>query len=122
MTDLPLTIDGHDYSGLVDKYNYETTLTPVEGSRYTDLDKIEHVSIVRHRGGLTVKLNPISEDNAEALCADLMLTPVTVTYYSFQRNASVTETMEADETTMKDAFRHLSKKFAEGFTVTLTQL
>ncbi len=122
MTDLSFTINSHDYSGLVDVHNYQTGLTPVEGSRYTDLDKIEHVAIVRHRGTLTVKINPVDEDRLAALCADLINSPLTVTYYSFQRGQNVTETMMPDSSTVKDAFRFLNKKYVDGFSIKLTEL
>lgn len=122
MTDLSFTINSHDYSDIVDIHNYQTSLTPVEGSRYTDLDKVEHVAVVRHRGGLSVKINPVDEDKVAALCTDLITAPVTVTYYSFQRGHTVTETMMPDDTTVKDAFRFLNKKYVEGFSIKLTEL
>jgi len=96
MTDLTFTINGHDYKDIVAKGKYETFLIPVEGSKYTDLNKVDHVSIVRYRGKIKVELNPISSDKALALCTDLMQSPCNVSYFSFQRNAIVTETMTID--------------------------
>ncbi len=122
MTDLSFTINSHDYASLVDAHNCQTSLTPVEGSRYTDLDKVEHVAVVRHRGALSVQINPVDETKVAALCADLITAPVTVTYYSFQRGCTVTETMMPDAQAIKDAFRFLNKKYVEGFTIKLTEL
>ncbi len=122
MTDLTFIVNSRDYSDVVDAHNYQTGLTPVEGSRYTDLDKVEHVAVARHRGSLAVKVNPLCGDRLAALCADLAAAPVTVTYYSFQRGRDVTETMMPDDTTVKDAFRFLNKRYAEGFSIKLTEL
>ena len=122
MTDLTFTINGHDYKDIVTKRKYETFLIPVEGAKYTDLDKVDHVSIVRYRGKLQVELNPISDIRAAALCSDLMQSPCTVKYYSFQRNSVVTETMVPDAISMKDAFNFQNKRWSEPSGITFTQL
>jgi len=91
-TTLTFTINSHDYKGIVTSNSYKTTLDPVTISR-TDLDGVDHVLVVRHRGGVKVNINPCDVATRTQLCNDLMAAPVSVTYHSFQRGIDVTETM-----------------------------
>ena len=121
MTDLTFTINGNDYADLVEKGEYSTSQVPVIGAQYTDLNKVTHTSIVRHRGVLKVKLNPAKRSRIIALCSDLRSAPLTVQYYSFQTGSIVTQTMLPDETTMQDAFTLASERWNTTNEITFTE-
>lgn len=121
MTDLTFAINGKSYNDLVEKREYYTSLIPVIGAQYTDLNKVTHTSIIRHRGVLKVKLNPANRSRIAALCSDLCSAPVTVQYYSFQLGSVVTQTMVPDETTMQDAFSLASERWNNTSEITFTE-
>lgn len=121
MTDLTFTINGHDYSDIVEKRNYQTRLIPVVGRQYTDLNKVEHTTIARYRGELTVGINVAAKSRITALATDLQSAPVSVCYYSFQLGTTVTQTMMPDSTTMKDAFSLGGVRFNETNEITFTE-
>lgn len=121
MTTLPFTINGHDYSSLVTKRQYKTNRIPVVGTKYTDLAKIDHTTIARYKGYLEVALNPLSPSQADDLYADLLTAPCEVTYYSFQLQQTVTETMLPNFDGLKDAKLRESGHWMENSTINFTE-
>lgn len=122
MTNLTFTINNVDFSDIVAKHEYTTYYTPVEGKSYTDLNMVKHVNYTRYRGGLLVKINPLSSDRAQALYTQLTTQPCTVSYFSFQRNEVVTETMETVGISLKDGFAMASKTWAVPSSLEFIQL
>jgi len=122
MTDLIFKINGHDYSDIVEKRQYTTTYAPVVGTSYVNLDKVKRVSYARYQGRVAINLNPISAERAAQLYADLASQPCQVTYFSFQRNMQVTETMETEGIDIQDGFTMLSKRWGTPSTLEFVQL
>lgn len=122
MTDLTFQINGHDYSDIVEKRQYKTSYTPVVGTSYMNLNKVKRVSYIRYQGGLIVGLNPISAVRAAELYSDLMTQPCNVTYYSFQRNAVVTESMETEGINIQDGFEMMLKRWGTASTLEFIEL
>lgn len=121
MTDLPFTINGVDFRAYVEKGVYNTDLIPVIGSKWTDLSKVDHTTIARFKGYLEVNLNPMSPAQVEALYDQLILAPVTVTYFNFKRNAQVTETMMPSWEPLKDAMKRSSGHWVQSCTIEFTE-
>jgi len=92
MTKYPFTINGKDFSHLVNKYGYTTDLQPVVSS-YTDLEKRDHETVVRYRGILDVSINDATEQEVAEFRKALLERPLVVGYYSFQRGRPVQEKM-----------------------------
>ena len=121
MTEYPFKINGKDFSRLVSRYGYTTYLQPVTVS-YTDLAQVEHEKIVRYRGGLTVPLNPLLEEDSAELCAELLRRPLTVEYHNFQRNATVTEIMRLDSLPMEYLAKAAGRRWMQAVNLDFTQL
>lgn len=103
MTDLTFKVNTIDFSGLVEKGSYITDRIPVVGASYTDLNKVNHTTIVRNRGYLEVVLNPTSPTQISTLYNQLSMAPVQVQYHSFQTNSTVTENMIPTLEPLQDA-------------------
>lgn len=121
MTDLALTINGVNFSGYVQKGEYTTNLVPVVGAKYTDLDKVDHTTVVRHRGSVTVTFNPMGPSAVASLFAALEDCPCQVTYWSFQRGQNVTQSMMPELDEIQDAKLRSSGHWVRSFSLTLTE-
>jgi hypothetical protein len=121
MTDLALTINNVDFKGYVKKGEYYTSSTPVAGSKYTDLNKVDHTTVVRHRGAVRVIFNPMSPTQIASLYSALASCPCTVTYFSFQENKNVTQTMMPALEELQDAKQRTSGHWIRSFGLTLTE-
>ena len=120
MTDLTCTINLHDYKAYVQKGEYYTDMIPVTIKR-TDLNGVDHTIVVRHKGYFAVTINPLSPAKAEDLMADLMASPVSVTYYSFQEKKDVTKTMTAKFDALQDAKKRSSGHWVRSFKIQFTE-
>lgn len=90
------TVNGKDFSDMVEKYGYETALIPVFSRSVMTLDKVEHTKLVRRRGQLTVMLNPVSEQRIKALSEELSSMPVKIGYHNFQLGQDVVQEMKTE--------------------------
>lgn len=122
--DLALTINSHDYKGLVrsGSDNYQTTRKAIYGAKYTDLDGVDHVTLLRYRGGLKVNLMAMSPTTAASLLADLESQPITVTYFCLQTNTTTTEEMTLESTTLSDALKRSDGHWVQQTSLTFSQL
>lgn len=120
MTDLTFKINNVDFSSIVDRWEYSTDLIPVTLTR-TDLNKVDHTIVVRHRGVCSVKLNPISPDQAKSLFDELTDAPCLVDYFSFQEKTSVQRTMIPKFDMLQDAAKRSSGHWVRSITVTFTE-
>lgn len=84
---------GVEYKGIVHRGGYATSWTPVYSRSVTTLDGVTHDVVVRRRGGLRVRFNPLTASADATLCTLLATGILIVTYYSIQRGQTVTETM-----------------------------
>ena len=80
---------GVDLASYVERDGYTTAVTPVFTDKVTTMDGVDHCSLLRLRGSVTVKLNPQSDTAAARICAALLQHPVTVEYFCLQRQAVV---------------------------------
>lgn len=120
MTDLTFTINGVDFSSIVQKGEYTTGKIPVTIKR-TDLDKVDHTILIRHRGYIEVTLNPLSPAQAEDLFTQLELSPCTVQYFSFQDKAIVQQTMVPSFDNLQDAKKRESGHWVRSIKVSFTE-
>ena len=97
MVNLAFTVNSHDYSGIVERDSYETTLIPVYGQSITTMDGVTHTSLLRLKGEIKVSLNPTSADQTASVCTDLLSVPCEVMYHDLQRNQDVTASMVVDD-------------------------
>ena len=93
MTKFPFTVNGVDFSDVVHKYGYRTNRMPVYSRRVTTLDGVDHYSLIRTKGYLELRLNPVSKERALAFCEALQQLPAEIIYHSFQTGMPETETM-----------------------------
>ena len=121
MTDLTFLINTKDFAKMVEKGSYTTDLIPVIGAKYTDLDKVDHTTIVRFRGTLSVVINPSSPADMKKLWDELLLAPCTVKYHSFQKNVDVEQTMIPSVEPIQDAAKRNSGHWTRKVKVTFTE-
>lgn len=121
MTDLKFEINGVDFSDIVTKRSYETSLDPVIGSQWVDLDKVRHTKVSRYRGGLMIEVNPSLTGRTAEFCAVLMSAPVLVDYHNFQRGTDVQERMMPDLPTLRDALKLGDKRWLRASEIIFTQ-
>ena len=121
MTDLTFLINTKDFSKMVEKGSYTTELIPVIGAKYTDLDRVDHTTVVRFRGVLSVVLNPSSPADLKKLWDELALAPCSVKYHSFQKNTDVTQTMMPSLEAIQDAAKRSSGHWGRKVKLTFTE-
>lgn len=121
MIDLTLTINGIDFSAIIEKGSYITGKIPVVGAVYTDLNKVNHTTIARHRGYLEFRVNPLSPNQVYDLFTQLRSAPCTVKYFSFQDKTDVTQTMVPSFDDVQDAKKRNSGHWVRGFKISFTE-
>ena len=99
---------GVDLAPYVERDGYTTAVTPVFTDKVTTMDGVDHCSLLRLRGSVTVKLNPQSATNAARISAALMGHPVEVEYFCLQRQAIVVANMRAPAQTAQFLSRCLA--------------
>lgn len=125
MVNYSFSINGVDFSGMVERDSYTTALTPVFSKTITTMNGVDHFVQVRTRGFVTVRLNPQTDADAASFCAELLKGPALVRYHCLQRNADVYATMAVDsDLTAAYLSRclHMGKKWVEAEPVTLREL
>ncbi len=123
MTKLPFTINGEDFSDIVHKYGYTTDTVPVYSRVVTTMDQVDHQTLIRMRGRLNIRTNPVREERAEAFCSALRSLPATVAYYSFQSGQIVEQTMRlTGSISLSLALWNGDVKWLDGVPLTFEQL
>ncbi len=117
-------VNSHDYSDLVERDSYRTSLYPVYGETIQTLDGVGHTAMLRQRGELSVRLNPQTAASVAALCADLLSAPCEVQYHCLQRNVDVTAQMTVDSISASFMSRclYLGQKWNEVDEIRLKEL
>lgn len=121
MIDLPFALNGIDFRSAVNKNSYKTFLEPVYAGEMETLGKVRIRPLKRYRGGLHVGLNDLEENESARMSAELMRDPVTVTYYSFQRRRTVTETMQLEPYARAQLLQDGGERWLEGVTLKFEQ-
>ena len=123
MTKLPFTINGEDFSDIVHKYGYATDTIPVYSRVVTTMDQVDHQKLVRMRGGLNIRTNPVKAERAAAFCSALRSLPARITYYSFQSGQIVEQTMRLTGSIPRSlALWNGDVKWLDGIPITFEQL
>lgn len=122
MTSYTFRINGADFSALVHRQGYQTDRQPVVSWNMTDLTGTEHRVVSKWRHVLTVQLNPMTRAQAQALCAELVKSTVSVTFSSLQTGEDVTASMWTDTMPLQHQLRARGKDWLRGFELTLTEL
>lgn len=78
MVNYAYEIGGVDFSGLVERDSYSTSLEPVYSEEIETMNRKRHFVLVRNRGTVTVKLNPQTEEDIARFCAAVLAGPVMV--------------------------------------------
>ena len=121
MTDLTFKVNDTDFSGIVEKGSYITDRTMVVGAKYTDLNKVDHTTIVRDRGYLEVTLNPTSQTQIASLYTAIRNAPCKVKYHSFQKGTDVEEMMIPSLEPLQDAKKRSSGHWVRKVRLTFTE-
>lgn len=104
-------INNIDCSGYITRYGYGTTYNPVFSESVVTMDGVEHVTVKRYKGTLTVTLRPLTGTQWATLSALLATGILTVQYTCIQRNTDVTASMKLDnisaDMVLKNATRTL---------------
>lgn len=124
MTDLIFKIGSVSYSSYVrsGSDNYQTTRKAIFGAKYTDLDGVDHMTLLRYRDVLKVNLKAMSPTNAAAIMASLAAQPVSVTFFCFQTMTTTTESMTVSDSTLSDALKRSDGHWVQQSSITFTQV
>lgn len=123
MTDHVVTINGLNFAPYIERGQYTTSRTPVWSRTVTTTDGRDHKRLLRYRGGLKFKLNPLTDAQTPTVAAALAEQPAAVTYYDKDLGANVTRSMVFNGLTEQEIrWRFAGKTWNEPLTVTLTEL
>lgn len=122
MTKFTFKVNGVDFSDIVSKYGYSTERVAVYGKTVTTLDGVDHVKLLRSRGCLTIKINPVGADRMAEFCNALATLPVEIKYHSFQLGTDVSETMRLSNVSASFVLDTPAKKWVDGASVKFEQL
>ena len=121
MTDLAFSINGVDFRSAVNKNGYKTFLPPVYGAEMTTLSGVRVRPVQRYRGELHVVLNDLEAAQAAQLGLALLADPLQVTYFSFQRGKTVTETMQLENYALAQLLKDGGERWLTGVTLKFEQ-
>ena len=124
MTDLVFTIGSSDYSSYVrsGSDNYQTTRKAIFGAQYTDLDGVDHMTLLRYRDVLKINLKAMSPTDAAAIMTSLASQPVSVTFFCLQTMTTTTESMTVSDSTLSDALKRSNGHWVQQSSITFTQV
>lgn len=119
-----LEINGVDFSDMVEIDSYSTSRTAVYSEKVTTMDGVDHVVPLRHRGTLTVGLNPQTSANTVRLCNALTASRLDVIYHCLQRDVDVSAQMVLDSISSQHLGRvkYLGQRWNETSPITLQEL
>lgn len=119
-----LIINGFDATEMVERDSYSTSLFPVSVPMITTMDGVDHTRIIRYKARLNVSLNPQTAEQAAALTAALMVSPMEVQFHCLQRDTDITAKMILDEISADYLSRCLAfgKKWIQPDDLTFTEL
>lgn len=117
------TVNNVDFKAKVQRYSYETTYEPVYSETITTMDFIDHTTIARWRHGLSVIINPMSENDLAVLQHALGLGNVAVvTFSSLQLGEDVTCNMRLDPSSAALVLKNASRRVIGGIQLRFTEL
>ena len=124
MLDYTLTINGVDFTPMVERDSYRTSKIPVYSESIMTMDGVTHVALIRNKGEISFDLNPQNAAQTSAVCTSLLTMPCVVRYFDLQTQAYVNATMVIDQQTAQYLSRCLYKgeRWNQMESITLTEL
>lgn len=124
MLDYTLTINGVDFTAMVERDSYKTAKIPVFSETVTTMDGVDHLVLLRHKGSCSFEFNPQTAAQTKIACDALLTKPCTVRYFNLQSNTYENASMTLDEQSAQFLSRCLSRGFRwnQMEPITLTEL
>ena len=124
MLDYTLTINGVDFTSMVERDSYKTSKIPVYSESIMTMDGVTHVALIRNKGEISFDLNPQNATKTSVACVALLTMPCVVRYFDLQTQAYVNATMVIDQQTAQYLSRCLYKgeRWNQMESITLTEL
>lgn len=124
MLDYTLTINGVDFTSMVERDSYVTSKIPVYCESIMTMDGVTHVALLRNKGEITFEMNPQNAAQTSAACVALLTMPCVVRYFDLQTQAYVNATMVIEQQTAQYLSRCLYKgeRWSQMESITLTEL
>lgn len=124
MLDYTLTINGVDFTKMVERDSYETRKIPVYSDSVTTMDGVTHVVLLRNKGEVSFEFNPQNSTDTASACAALLSMPCLVRYYNLQTQSYEFANMVIDEQSAQYLSRCLyrGERWSQMDSITLTEL
>lgn len=124
MVNLTFKINNTDYSNMVERDSYQTSLEPVYAETIQTMDGVNHTALLRTRGSIRLRFNPQTDSDTAALCSALLAAPCEVQYRCLQRDVDVTALMVVDTISAQYLSRclYLGDEWNQIESITLTEL
>ena len=124
MLDYTLTINGVDFTSMVERDSYVTSKIPVYCESIMTMDGVTHVALLRNKSEITFEMNPQNAAQTSAACVALLTMPCVVRYFDLQTQAYVNATMVIEQQTAQYLSRCLYKgeRWNQMESITLTEL
>ncbi len=84
MLDYTVTINGVDFTSMIERDSYQTSRIPIYSERITTIDGVDHIVMLRNKGAMSFSLNPQTAAQTEAAYNALIQQPCEVNYYNLQ--------------------------------------
>ena len=124
MLDYTLTINGVDFTEMVERDSYKTDTVPVFSERFTTMNGVDHTALIRNKKTITFDLNPQTATDTKTACDALSVQPITVYFFDLQANDYGTAKMTLDGQSAQYLSRCLARglKWNQMDPITLTEL
>ena len=119
-----MKVNSVDFTSMIERDSYQTVRIPVYSETVTTMDGIDHVVLLRHKGGCTFEFNPQSAADTKTACDALLTQPCAVYYFNLQSNTYENASMTLDEQSAQYLSRCLSRglRWNQMDPITLTEL
>lgn len=84
MLDYTLTINGTDFTGMIERDSYSTKKVAVFSEAVVTMDGVTHLSLIRNKAEISFKLNPQTASDTATASAALLSMPCEVYYFNLQ--------------------------------------
>lgn len=124
MLDYTLTINGVDFTSMVERDSYQTRKIPVYSDSVTTLDGVTHVVLIRNKGEIEFEFNPQNAEKTAEACSALLMMPCGVYYFDLLTQDYVYANMVIDQQSAQYLSRCLyrGEKWNQMESIVLTEL
>lgn len=124
MLDYTLTINGVDFTSMVERDSYQTRKIPVYSDSVTTLDGVTHVVLIRNKGEIEFEFNPQNAEKTAEACYALLMMPCEVYYFDLLTQDYVYANMVIDQQSAQYLSRCLyrGEKWNQMESIVLTEL